>query len=63
MNKSLLGDALALKRAVVVSTFRTVYSARPQENAGLLMMLRLRAGGMHIWAGRIQVVRGISVFE
>ena len=37
MYKSLLGDVLALKRAVVVLTFRTVYSARLQENAGLLM--------------------------
>ena len=30
MYKSLLGEVLALKRAVVVSTFRTVYSVRPQ---------------------------------
>ena len=42
MYKSLLGDVLALKRAAVVSTFRTVYCAHLEENAGLLMMLRLK---------------------
>ena len=36
MYKSLLGDVLALKRAIVVSMFQTVYSAHLQENAGLL---------------------------
>ena len=31
MYKSLLGDVLALKRAIVVSTFRKVYSVHPQD--------------------------------
>ncbi len=35
---------MALKRAGVVSTFRTVYSARLQENAGVLVLLELMYG-------------------
>ncbi len=40
--KTLLGGVLVVRRTGVVSTFRTVFSAHIQENAGLLMMLRFK---------------------
>ena len=39
MSKISFEGVVALKRAGLVSTFRTVYSARLQENAGLLVVL------------------------
>ena len=41
MGKNSFEGVVALKRAGLVSTFRTVYSADLQENAGLLMVVKM----------------------
>ena len=44
MGENSFDGVLALKRAGLVSTFRTVYSARLQENAGPLEVVELMYG-------------------
>ena len=44
MGKNSFEGVMGLKRAGLVSTFRTVYSARLQEDAGLLVVVELMYG-------------------
>ena len=55
MHKISFEEVVALKTAGLVSTFRTVYSARLQGNAGLLVVVELMYGCTLV-AGRIKAV-------
>ena len=45
----------------MVSTFRTVYSARLQENDGLLMLLRLKPDDAEAYVNWLEKLRGSSI--